>query len=187
MEKKNAWIAFKTLGLIMSIVLIISYIGVLLSDFENDVRQEETRSVVSSMADLSDQAAEIVEERMSAALNTMEHASRLLINSEDIQAEDVMERLRRTLLDADTGLDRFGIALPDGLSKVNNGESVNVSDREYFLESMEGNTFVSGSVKSRIEDLDVFFLSVPVFDEQNEVKGVLYLSLIHISEPTRPY
>lgn len=174
MEKKNAWIAFKTLGLIMSIVLIISYIGVLLSDFENDVRQEETRSVVSSMADLSDQAAEIVEERMSAALNTMEHASRLLINSEDIQAEDVMERLRRTLLDADTGLDRFGIALPDGLSKVNNGESVNVSDREYFLESMEGNTFVSGSVKSRIEDLDVFFLSVPVFDEQNEVKGVLY-------------
>ena len=109
MEKKNAWIAFKTLGLIMSIVLIISYIGVLLSDFENDVRQEETRSVVSSMADLSDQAAEIVEERMSAALNTMEHASRLLINSEDIQAEDVMERLRRTLLDADTGLDRKSV------------------------------------------------------------------------------
>lgn len=174
MEKKNAWIAFKTLGLIMSIVLIISYIGVLLSDFEKDVRQEETRSVVSSMADLSDQAAEIVEERMSAALNTMEHASRLLVNREDIQAEDVMERLGRMLLDADTGLDRFGIALPDGLSKVNNGESVNVSDREYFLESMKGNTFVSGSVKSKIEDLDVFFLSVPVFDEQNEVKGVLY-------------
>ena len=174
MEKKNAWIAFKTLGLLMSILLIISYIGVLMSDFEKDVRQEETRSVVSSMADLSDQAAEIVEERMSAALNTMEHASRLLVNSENIQAEDVMERLGRTLLDADTGLDRFGIALPDGQSTVSNGESVNVSDREYFIESMQGNTFVSSSEKSRIADVDVFFLSVPVFNELNEVKGVLY-------------
>lgn len=174
MKKKSAWIAFKTLGLIISIVLIISYIGVLLRDFEKDVRREETRSLVSSMADLSDQAAEIVEERMSSALNTMEHASRLLVSRENIQSKEVMEHLGRTLLDADTGLDRFGISMPDGSSKVNNGESVNVADREYFIESMKGNTFVSGSAKSKIEDLDVFFLSVPIFNEQNIVKGVLY-------------
>lgn len=46
MKKKSAWIAFKTLGLIISIVLIISYIGVLLRDFEKDVRREETRREV---------------------------------------------------------------------------------------------------------------------------------------------
>lgn len=174
MKKKSARIAFKTLGLIISIVLIISYIGVLLRDFEKDVRREETRSLVSSMADLSDQAAEIVEERVSSALNTMEHASRLLSSRDDFQTEEVIERLGRTLLDVDTGLERFGIALPDGSSKVSNGESVNVSDRDFFTESMKGKTYVSSSMKSKLDDIDIFFLSVPVFDSQGEVKGVLY-------------
>ena len=174
MKKKSAWIAFKTLGLIISIVLIISYIGVLLRDFEKDVRREETRSLVSSMADLSDQTAEIVEERVSSALNTMEHASRLLSSRDDFQTEEVIERLGRTLLDVDTGLERFGIALPDGSSKVSNGESVNVSDRDFFTESMKGKTYVSSSMKSKLDDIDIFFLSVPVFDSQGEVKGVLY-------------
>lgn len=174
MDKKNAWIVFKTLGLIMSIVLIVTYIGILLGDFEKDVRQEEIRSVVSSMANLSDQAAEIVEERVNSALNTMEHASRLLSSRDDFQTEEVIERLGRTLLDVDTGLERFGIALPDGSSKVSNGESVNVSDRDFFTESMKGKTYVSSSMKSKLDDIDVFFLSVPVFDSQDEVKGVLY-------------
>lgn len=174
MKKKSAWIAFKTLGLIISIVLIISYIGVLLRDFEKDVRREETRSLVSSMADLSAQTAEIVEERVSSALNTMEHASRLLSSRDDFQTEEVIERLGRTLLDVDTGLERFGIALPDGSSKVSNGESVNVSDRDFFTESMKGKTYVSSSMKSKLDDIDIFFLSVPVFDSQGEVKGVLY-------------
>lgn len=174
MKKKSAWIAFKTLGLIISIVLIISYIGVLLRDFEKDVRREETRSLVSSMADLSAQATEIVEERVSSALNTMEHASRLLSSRDDFQTEEVIERLGRTLLDVDTGLERFGIALPDGSSKVSNGESVNVSDRDFFTESMKGKTYVSSSMKSKLDDIDIFFLSVPVFDSQGEVKGVLY-------------
>ena len=174
MKKKSAWIAFKTLGLIISIVLIISYIGVLLRDFEKDVRREETRSLVSSMADLSAQVAEIVEERVSSALNTMEHASRLLSSRDDFQTEEVIERLGRTLLDVDTGLERFGIALPDGSSKVSNGESVNVSDRDFFTESMKGKTYVSSSMKSKLDDIDIFFLSVPVFDSQGEVKGVLY-------------
>ena len=162
------------MGLIISIVLIISYIGVLLRDFEKDVRREETRSLVSSMADLSAQAAEIVEERVSSALNTMEHASRLLSSRDDFQTEEVIERLGRTLLDVDTGLERFGIALPDGSSKVSNGESVNVSDRDFFTESMKGKTYVSSSMKSKLDDIDIFFLSVPVFDSQGEVKGVLY-------------
>ena len=126
------------------------------------------------MADLSDQAAEIVEERVSSALNTMEHASRLLSSRDDFQTEEVIERLGRTLLDVDTGLERFGIALPDGSSKVSNGESVNVSDRDFFTESMKGKTYVSSSMKSKLDDIDIFFLSVPVFDSQGEVKGVLY-------------
>ena len=29
-------------------------------------------------------------------------------------------------------------------------------------------------MKSKLDDIDIFFLSVPVFDSQGEVKGVLY-------------
>lgn len=174
MEKKNAWILFKAVGGLLSIILIISYIGTLLRDFESDVRQEETKSVVSSMADLSAQAAEIVEERVSSALNTMESAARFMKGRENLQTEEVTERLVSMLLDADTGLERFGVALPDGESKVSTGESVNVADRDFFMESMKGKTFVSGSAKSKLEDIDVFFLSVPIFNSLNEIKGVLY-------------
>ena len=44
----------------------------------------------------------------------------------------------------------------------------------FFQNSIQGKTFVSESIESKILDEEVFFLFSPVFGVQGEVKGVLY-------------
>ena len=85
-----------------------------------------------------------------------------------------MKNLNHILSEQDTGVNRFGVATPDGSSRVSNGDVVDVSERDFFKNSMQGKTFVSESTELKILDEEVFFLSSPVFGVQGEVKGVLY-------------
>lgn len=146
----------------------------LLREFEKDVREEETKSLVLAMANLSDQGAAMVEERVSASLQNIKYIAKLLEDKEDIKSEEIMKNLNRILSEQDTGVNRFGVATPDGSSRVSNGDVVDVSERDFFKNSMQGKTFVSESTELKILDEEVFFLSSPVFGVQGEVKGVLY-------------
>ena len=173
-QKENGKTIWKTIGLVLSAIFIIVYMSVLLREFEKDVREEETKSLVLAMANLSDQGAAMVEERVSASLQNIKYIAKLLEDKEDIKSEEIMKNLNRILSEQDTGVNRFGVATPDGSSRVSNGDVVDVSERDFFKNSMQGKTFVSESTELKILDEEVFFLSSPVFGVQGEVKGVLY-------------
>lgn len=173
-QKENRTTIWKAVGLILSAVFIIVYISILLGRFEKDVREEETKSLVQAMASLSDQGAAMVEEKVNASLQNIGYIAKLLEEKEDIKSDEVMAGLNRILSEQDTGLHRFGVATSDGISRVSTGDIVNVSERDFFQNSMQGKTFVSKSTESKIFDEEVFFLSSPVFGVQSQVKGVLY-------------
>ena len=173
-QKENGKTIWKTIGLVLSAIFIIVYMSVLLREFEKDVREEETKSLVLAMANLSDQGAAMVEERVSASLQNIKYIAKLLEDKEDIKSEEIMKNLNHILSEQDTGVNRFGVATPDGSSRVSNGDVVDVSERDFFKNSMQGKTFVSESTELKILDEEVFFLSSPVFGVQGEVKGVLY-------------
>ena len=144
-QKENGKTIWKTIGLVLSAIFIIVYMSVLLREFEKDVREEETKSLVLAMANLSDQGAAMVEERVSASLQNIKYIAKLLEDKEDIKSEEIMKNLNHIL-----------------------------SERDFFKNSMQGKTFVSESAELKILDEEVFFLSSPVFGVQGEVKGVLY-------------
>lgn len=108
------------------------------------------------MASLSDQGAAMVEEKVNASLQNIGYIAKLLEEKEDIKSDEVMEGLNRILSEQDTGLNRFGVATPDGISRVSTGDIVNVSDRDFFQNSIQGKTFVSESIESKILDEEVF-------------------------------
>ena len=144
-QKENGKTIWKTIGLVLSAIFIIVYMSVLLREFEKDVREEETKSLVLAMANLSDQGAAMVEERVSASLQNIKYIAKLLEDKEDIKSEEIMKNLNHIL-----------------------------SERDFFKNSMQGKTFVSKSTELKILDEEVIFLSSPVFRVQGEVKGVLY-------------
>lgn len=74
-------------------------------------------------------------------------------------------------------LKTIDIITPDGTLFTNTGQTSNVSDREYFKKSMNGENFVSEIVISKIDSKKTNIFSVPIFDN-NEVIGVLTASVL---------
>jgi hypothetical protein len=87
-QKENRTTIWKAVGLIVSAFFIVAYISILLSRFEKDVRQEETKSLVQAMASLSDQGAAMVEEKVNASLQNIGYIAKLLEEKEDIKSDD---------------------------------------------------------------------------------------------------
>ena len=100
-QKENRTTIWKAVGLIVSAFFIVAYISILLSRFEKDVRQEETKSLVQAMASLSDQGAAMVEEKVNASLQNIGYIAKLLEEKEDIKSDEVMEGLNRILSEQD--------------------------------------------------------------------------------------
>lgn len=60
----------------------------------------------------------------------------------------------------------------DGISFTSSGETADVSDREYYLRGMQGETGVSGVVDSRFENQNIIAFYTPV-SYQGKIYGVL--------------
>ena len=82
------------------------------------------------------------------------------------------------------GLTRLSIALPDGFYISHDGSEINISDRQYFADSMNGNVGISDIFKSRITGKNVLAISVPII-KNNEIVGVLVG--IHSEEDLQAY
>ena len=61
----------------------------------------------------------------------------------------------------------------NGFRHVDDGSTINVSDRDYFLASSRGKPFISEPIESRLDGTLVIVFSVPVFGENRSVIGVL--------------
>lgn len=165
---------YKILGIILGTVLIFILLKVFLSDFELNVEKAERKNAVASMRDIAVQGTTIIEDRVEFSFSIMRDISELLVDEEDIQSERVMDYLRQVLENKCFDVLRFGVAGTDGQSIVTNGKGVDISNREFFKEGLKGNEFISGLQESKLEDTNVIFLSVPIFDADHQVRGVLY-------------
>lgn len=165
---------YKRLGIILGIVLVIVLLKIFLWDFELNVEKAERKNAVASMKDIAVQGTTIIEDRVEFSFSIMRDIAELLADEEDIQSEKVMDYLRQVLENKCFDVLRFGVAGTDGQSIVTNGKTIDISNREFFKEGLQGNEFISGLQESKLEDTNVIFLSVPIFNEDHQVRGVLY-------------
>lgn len=71
----------------------------------------------------------------------------------------------------------MSITLPDGTAYIHTGEIVNVADREYFQQSMEGKTYISNLVESKVDLRKANVYSVPIVRD-GKVVGVVWASIL---------
>ena len=68
---------------------------------------------------------------------------------------------------------RMAFILPNGVAYLSDGFLIDLSHRNYFKQGLEGKTTVSGPLTDAVDQGKAIILSVPVFTEDQQVRGVL--------------
>lgn len=174
MRERKSKIKQRVFVIVLFIVLILALINIYFADFEREVQKEELNHAVTSLSGLANQGAEIVETKINLSISFMRNLAEMLEKTKDIQQKENFEYLQNVLEDENLDILRFGIALPNGEAITTAGKSLNVGEREYFRECMKGHEIITGSVKSKIIGEKIIFLAVPIYGENDIVRGVLY-------------
>lgn len=174
MRERKSKIKQRVFVIVLFIVLILALINIYFADFEREVQKEELNHAVTSLSGLANQGAEIVETKINLSMSFMRNLAEMLEKTKDIQQKENFEYLQNVLEDENLDILRFGIALPNGEAITTAGKSLNVGEREYFRECMKGHEIITGSLKSKIIDEKIIFLAVPIYGENDIVRGVFY-------------
>ena len=124
-------------------------------------------------------------------MSSIEGVAEILVEKEAGTRFRLLDSLARELSDGDESIfvdkmqgfvetyqfKRMGYIAADGTAKTTDGYRLNMSDRDFFQQSMQGKNFLTDAFEDRIdtsyETINVF--SVPVYEKnQKTIKGVLF-------------
>lgn len=71
------------------------------------------------------------------------------------------------------GYKSLGFATPDGNLRMSDGNTANISDREYFQKALAGSPAFSDPLVSKIDQSLIIMVAAPIRDEQGTVRAVM--------------
>ena len=158
----------KMIIIISILVLVITGItAFMLYDQSSDILEE---TIISSAEESARQNSNTINEW----LNGVEVFLKDLADSNDVKTM-MWSSQERYLREADhSELENIIVARPDGRANVVGGESINVSERDYFQQAMEtGNITYSNTRQSVVTDNNVISIAVPIVDFGEQVGALI--------------
>lgn len=152
---------------IIFIVLIFSINQVLVISTKNQILE----SIHATTNEISNLMNKEVETKLKN-LKLIAH----YLTDEDLAHPEVTVKMFAEMVEKNN-FKKMAITLPDGTAYLHSGEIINVSDREYFQESMKGNTYISSLVESKVDSKGANVYSVPII-KNDKVVGILWASLL---------
>lgn len=131
---------------------------------------------------IDDLANSLIRFAQQGATTVETYVSRRILEAQSIAANSIISNTKLPLdqrlaeLKKQLELDiyrRLSIADTEGNSVTMDGTRLNISDREYFIEAMKGDSFVTDPFISRVDGTMVIVFSVPIINGDNVV-GILY-------------
>ncbi|WP_245907787.1 methyl-accepting chemotaxis protein [Neomoorella humiferrea] len=133
-----------------------------------------------AMEKIIEQAAATVNSRVQARMYVVETMANMEIirgrvGEREATLEDKLKALQQELKATEgMGFRRFGIADKEGNAFYTDGSKANIADREHFRAALEGKTFVSSTIVSKIDKSVIFAYTTPIRHyATNEIIGVL--------------
>lgn len=149
------------------------FIGVTLSEFYADIEQRVYSKQISVTKELSLQGSAVVEKKLEGLVNTLYGLAEYL-QEEDMANDANLDRLKEFIEKKNIGFQRIGIADINGNAKVTNGETLNISDRQYFQTCVQEKRGSSEIRNSELVGKPVCIIAVPILQENTNPIGVLY-------------
>lgn len=156
-------------SIIVAIILLILF-GTLATLYINNLSDNLYSETDEYLNDLTNQTAKAIKNRINENLTQLTTIS-LIIQQDGILQEPLLDYLNQ--LAQRDGVKRFGIADLQGNVITSDHQTFNISDRDYFKDSLNGKTVTSKSITDYTDGEAINVYSVPIY-KHNEVSGVLF-------------
>ena len=143
-------------------------------NFYGKLQEKEYKAQQASLKALSTQSAVLVEATLDG------YYGRLLSIAEFVDNEPFLtgsKLAHMANIAKQEGFYRLGLITPDGTLTVHDGHQVDISDRPYFREILQGRLVLTGVRDSRLTSDKIFVLAVPVISASGKVLGGVHCSV----------
>ena len=138
--------------LMVSVVVFVWYSYVLRNELRGLVRD--------TLKEVSNQNILVVQKEIEGDLSALVEISERVAAMGETEPEEVLGILSG--IEERYSFNRMGFCREDGIAHTTNGDVVDISGREYFIHSMEGESYVSNPIIDAINGEEVIVFSAPV-------------------------
>ena len=163
----------KTYFIVYYIVLVIIMVMI----FRQYASEQIEKELIGSLEDLSQQNITLIQNKLNEKCGELRRLAEEIVQSGEYdpnnfdyaKTEKYLEQVSKVL-----GFIDIVIALPDGTAYDDIDSPYNLSDREYFKRSMNGEVYVTETLNDRRDGAKINIYSVPIKDNSEKIIGVLF-------------
>ena len=153
------------------ILLAISVLGITVITIS---KKTMIKKVHIQLTEKAKDTAALINERINTFVATLTAIARQEALRKDIPYEQKISILAHELAFNNSEINAFGLCDKEGNVWLTDGRQSNVADREYYQSALNGKVFVTEPILSRTTNALVTFFSVPIYDDDKQIIGVLY-------------
>lgn len=146
------------LGLIAIIILLTAVFS-----YSRSIEESYKEENINSLKELSNQGALMLHNEIKNKQNLLAElshdVSRIFVNDPQAAAAYLKEAAERN------SFKRIGVVLPDGRAYTTDGIQLNISEREYFVEALRGQTTVSRNLDDYTDGGRIAVYAVPILED----------------------
>lgn len=154
---------------IAAVIVLVAMGGVLL--FSQSVRRIFKAEITNSLSEITNQSVLTLQREINGSLQSMRDLATLIGEAEPIETSKLMETLRAVA--QENHFKRMGLVDPDGTAYTTDGKTMNLSDRVFFQNGMQGKSAVSDTLTDKLDGGRINVYSSPVVRD-GKVEGVLF-------------
>ena len=170
-QKKNGF--FITILLLLISLAFIVTVSVVF----NNIKTNLEREIISSLSEEAEENAALIEQEIDAKFGVLQRFANELSSTGDEIAEI---RDMQSFVEV-YNFRRMGFVDLNGIAKTTDGFEKDLSFREFYQVGLKGESFITESLQETIGDSTedmINILSVPVYDNKGEIKGVLFATYL---------
>lgn len=147
-----------TLASALAILLVLT-VGLWL--YSRDIARKMERQVLQSLQDVAAQNVLVLQREIEGKFQLMKTTAQRFDGKNGVTDEFLLARIRTTV--ELYGMKRIGIAEADGKAKTTDGQTLDVSKRLYFRQSLTGKTVITDTMVDMVDGMTINVYSTPVY------------------------
>lgn len=170
-QKKNGF--FITILLLLISLAFIVTVSVVFNNIKTNLELE----IISSLSEEAEENAALIEKEIDAKFGVLQSFANELSSTGDEIAEI---RDMQSFVEV-YNFRRMGFVDLNGIAKTTDGFEKDLSFREFYQVGLKGESFITESLQDTVGDYTedmINILSVPVYDNKGEIKGVLFATYL---------
>ena len=170
-QKKNGF--FITIMLLLISLAFIVTVSVVFNNIKTNLESE----IISSLSEEAEENAALIKKEIDAKFGVLQSFANELSSTGDEIAEI---RDMQSFVEV-YNFRRMGFVDLNGIAKTTDGFEKDLSFREFYQVGLKGESFITESLQDTVGDYTedmINILSVPVYDNKGEIKGVLFATYL---------